>query len=146
MSGLIAHSPKALREMVRQGSYPNSEIEGETIARADAAADAIVQRHTTIMRTEAVELIEEASSMVRVADELVLAMVNDVRVELDSGVDPRKVAVAYSRLESDTHKMIASLRHEAAKAELLADRLEDPAEDYERLVSRFSALRQPIAW
>ena len=137
-----ALSPRQLREAVRAASYPNSETERKAIATADKAADEVVHRHTMLLREESNERMEHGAALLRVADELNSTMIHDVRAHLDSGGNPKELAATYERVEHGVKDMIASLRHEADKAELLADRLDSPEDDYERLLTRFPALRQ----
>lgn len=146
MVNLNALSPRQLKQAVREASYPNSEVEREVIARADAAADAVVARHERLMQADAAERIERGTSLLRVADELDSAVLHDVRAQLERGANPTELAGTYEHLESGVRKMVAELRQEAARAELLADRLESPEDDYERLIERLPALRRGIQW
>lgn len=143
---LDAFSPKQLRETVRAATYPNSQIERETIAAADRAADAVVARHASLLQADAVDRLDNGASLLRIADELEVAMTDDVRVELTHGADPSAMAATYERLEHGVQQMVAVLRQDAAKADLLADRLESPEDDYERIVERLPALRRAIQW
>ena len=139
-------SPSQLRAAVREASYANSETERSTIAAADAAADAVVARHATLLQTEAVKQMDEGKLVLDAATELANALSTDVRTELALGVDPFQLSATYERLESGIRTKIAELRREAAKADLLADRLDSPEEDYDRLVTRLPALRRGIQW
>ena len=139
-------SPKQLKAAVREANYPNSQLERETIAAADKAADTVVHRHTVLLREEAAERIEEGAAMLRIADELNSAMVSDVRVELSRGMNPAKLAATYERIEKGVQDLIAELRHEADRADLLADRLDNPEDDYERILDRFPALKVGVQW
>lgn len=139
-------SPQLLKETVRAQRYPNSQVERETIAAADRAADAVVSRHANLMQADARERIEYGASLVSAAEELHQVMVDDVRVELSLGTAPSVLAPVYERIEADMKKAIAELRQEAARCDLLADRVEDPAADYERLIERLPALRRGIQW
>ncbi|MER3389677.1 MAG: hypothetical protein RJQ01_06550 [Microcella sp.] len=143
---LNALSPRQLKQAVREATYPNSEVERATIAAADSAADAVIARHTGLLNADAAERIEQGGSLLRVADELNSAMLHDVRAQLQSGANPTALAATYQRLETGVQKMVAELRQEAARAELLADRLESPEDDYERLIERLPALRRGIQW
>ena len=146
MTNLNALSPKQLKEAVREASYPNTQIERETVAAADKAADAVIARHAGLLREESTERMEHGAALLRVADELDEAMSYDVRVKLTRGANPAGLAATYERVESDVQKMVAELRQEAAKADLLADRLDSPEDDYERLLERLPALRRGIQW
>jgi hypothetical protein len=137
-------SPRMLKEAAREASYPNSQVEAEVIAAADAAANAVVARHRNLMEADAVERLENGEALLRVSTDLENALSYDVRVKLQRGGNPTELAKTYTAVESDINKMIATLRHEAAKASLLADRLEDPESDYERLIERLPALRRGI--
>lgn len=146
MVNLSALSPRQLKAAVREASYANTQVESETIAAADAAANAVVARHERLMQADAVERLEVGSSLLRVSAELENTMSFEVRAKLNRGADPSELAPTYERLENGITKMIAELRQEAAKAELLADRLESPEDDYERLLERLPALRRGIQW
>lgn len=139
-------SPSQLKAAVREASYPNSETERATIAAADAAADAVVARHATLMQTEAVKQMEDGKLVLDAAAELANALSTDVRTELALGVDPSQLSATYERLESGIRTKITELRREAAKADLLADRLDSPEDDYERIIVRLPALRRGIQW
>ncbi len=139
-------SPRLLKATVREQAYANSTVERETIAAADAAADAVVARYTNELRVEATERMERGSALLTDAAELNKGMVFDVRAELDRGGDLTALAATYERLESRTRSKITELRQEAAKAELLADRLDSPEDEYERLIERLPALRRGIQW
>jgi hypothetical protein len=139
-------SPKLLRETVREQTYPNSQVERATIAAADAAADAVVARHAALMQADATERIESGTALMAVTAELESTLAADVRDRLDEGTDPTALAATYERIEHAVRTKIAELRHEAAKAELLADRMESPEDDYERLIERLPALRRGIQW
>lgn len=146
MVNVNALSPKQLKEAVRTATYPNSQVEQATIAAADKAADAVIARHTGLLQADAVEHLETGASLLRIADELDEAVTYDVRAELDRSGNLSELAATYEHLEAGVQKMIAELRQEAAKAELLADRLEAPDDDYERLLERLPALRRGIQW
>ncbi len=146
MTNLNALSPRQLKEAVREASYPNSQIERETIAAADKAADAVIARHAGLLREESGERMEHGAALLRVADELESAMLHDVRAQLNRGGSPGQLAAEYERIEGGVQKMVADLRQEAAKADLLADRLDAPDEDYERLIARLPSLRRSIQW
>ena len=146
MINLNALSPKQLKEAVREASYPNSQVEADTIAAADRAADAVIARHAGLLQTDAVERLDIGASLLRVAAELEDNMSYDVRAQLNRGADPSEQAPTYERIEVGVQKVIADLRQEAAKADLLADRLESPEDDYERLLERLPALRRGIQW
>lgn len=146
MTNLNALSPRQLKEAVREAAYPNQTIERDTIAAADKAADAVIARHAGLLREESGERMEHGAALLRVADELESAMLHDVRAQLNRGGSPGQLAAKYERIESGVQKMIGELRQEAAKAELLADRLESPEDDYERLLERLPALRRGIQW
>jgi len=139
-------SPRQLKAAVREAPYSNSEVERKTIADADAAADAVVARHATLMQTEAVKQMEDGKLVLEAAAELANALSTDVRTELALGVDPSQLSATYERLESGIRTKITELRREAAKADLLADRLDSPEDDYERLIERLPALRRGIQW
>ena len=145
-ANLNALSPRQHKQAVREAQYPNSEVERQTIAAADSAADAVIARHTGLLNADAAERIEQGGSLLRVADELDSTVLHDVRAQLERGANPTELAATYQRLEAGVQKMIGELRHEAAKAELLADRLENPSDDYERLLERLPALRRGIQW
>lgn len=146
MVNLNALSPKQLREAVREQRYANSREESETIRAADAAADAVIARHAGLLQADAAERLETGASLLRMANELDEAMAYDVRALLAGGASPTETASTYERIESGVQKMISSLREEAAKADLLANRLESPEDDYERLLERLPALRRGIQW
>ena len=146
MVNMNSMSPRQLKAAVREANYPNSEVERETIAAADAAADAVVARHERLMQADAVERLEVGSSLLKESAELESAVLHDVRGQLSRGTDPSELAATYERLEVGVQRMIADLRREAAKADLLADRLESPEDDYERLIERLPALRRGIQW
>jgi hypothetical protein len=137
-------SPRMLKEAAREATYPNTQVEREIIAAADAAADAVVARHRTLMEVEASERLETGESLMRVSVELENTLSYDVRVKLQRGGNPTEIAKTYTEVEGGITKMIAELRYEASKAELLADRLESPEDDYERLIERLPALRRGI--
>ena len=139
-------SPSQLRAAVREASYANSETERATIAAADAAANAVVARHTTLMQTEAVKQMDEGKLVLDAAAELANTLSTVVRTELALGVDPSQLSATYERLESGIRTKVAELRREADKADLLADRLDSPEDDYERLIARLPALRRGIQW
>ena len=143
---LNALSPRQLKQAVRESTYANSQLESETIRAADAAADAVIARHTGLLNADAAERIEQGGALLRVADELNSAVLHDVRAQLQSGANPTELAASYQRLETGVQKMVAELRMEAARAELLADRLESPEDDYERLIERLPSLRRGIQW
>jgi len=143
---LNALSPRQLKEAVREQAYPNSEVERATIAAADKAADAVVSRHANLMQADAREQIETGSALIQAATDLENTMSMEVRVQLDLGTAPSAVAATYERIESDVRRKVADLRHQAAAADLLADRLEDPEDDYERLLTRLPSLRRSIQW
>ena len=139
-------SPRQLKEAVREANYANSQVEREAISAADAAADEVVARHAGLLRAEAVERLDNGASLLRVAGELDDAMVQEVRWELTRGADPVTLSATYERLESGVQKMVAELRQVAAQADLLADRIDSPEDDYERLLERLPALRRGIHW
>ena len=145
-ANLNALTPRQLKEAVREASYPNSEVERATIAAADKAANEVIARHTRLLNVDAAERVEQGTSLLRVATELDEAMSFDVRAGLNRGAKPTELAATYERIESGVQKMIAELRQEAARAELLADRLDSPEDDYERLLERLPALRRGIQW
>lgn len=146
MTNLHALSPRQLKAAVREATYPNSEAERETIATADAAANAVIARHARLMQADAVERLETGAALLTLAAELEDTMSFDVRAQLNRGANPSELAPTYERIESGVQKVISDLRHEAAKADLLADRLESPEDDYERLLERLPALRRGVQW
>ena len=146
MVNLNALSPRQLKTAVRESTYPNSEVERQMIAAADAAANAVVACHERLMQADAVERLEVGSSLLRVSAELENTISFEVRAQLNRGGDLSELAATYERLESNLQQTVAHLRQEAAKADLLADRLESPEDDYERLLERLPALRKGIQW
>lgn len=145
MSGPEMWSPQAAREAVRQATYPNRQTEDESVREVDRRAFERYGNWERGLQQQAAEHAEGSNSLHRVAGEIADALETDVIRRLDNGATPdRAAAQQMQRLTVDATSVTAMLEDQAASAELLADRLEDPAGDFEALLQRLPALRHPL--
>lgn len=137
--------PHELRELVREQTYPNSNVEAETIAEVDRIVFDRVRTYESQIVENAEKFLQEKALDLQAADEIAVALEEEIRLELARGGQPTaELAKRYKVLRRNAEFAIAELERADSEAEWYAARALDPYSSWVLLMKRWPLLRMDI--
>jgi hypothetical protein len=134
----------ATRRQVRTASYPNSQVEAQTIKAVD---DALFERVRAIERFQ----IEQADGFLernkaRVGASLTLSeRIDSIRIRAENGENPDALAKEFKTLEMEARREMRVLTGHASNARRMSNNLADPIAHAQNILSKMpSRSWQPL--
>ncbi len=136
-----AAHPHHIREMAREATYPNSEVERRTVQEIDREVFARVWSYERWAFDNCQAFLSEQKSHVQAAAELMADIKADVRSALLSGEPAEEVAERFEALRQKVELTKAKLRRAAETSRYHEERVADPYAAMCKMWDRFPVLR-----